>query len=790
MLSTPVSVQRQLTEALAIISKHDFPQNWPSLLPELVARTADADFRVVNGVLQVANSIFKRYRTEFKSERLWQEIALVLQHFSAPLLTLFQRTLAAVMAPQNANDATALSTLFETVRLVCRIYLSLCSQDHPDFFASKVNEFWSTFLELLKYDNPLLASRDDDTPGVLERVKSAICEIACMFAEKYEEDFRSFVPPFVSQTWNMLTVIGDKGKYDEVCVKAIKFLTVVVSQQWHQELFGADHVLQTMCEKVVIPNIRLRETDIELFEMNGVEYVRRDIEGSDSDTRRRTTVDFVKGLCVCFEERITKILQGYTNVLLNNYAANPTKNWIDKDAAMYITLALTVQGSVQSTGVVKLNQYVDFGSFFTAHVMPELQRTDVNALPVLKADALKFVSVFRAQLPREALVTLMPLVVAHLRSTEFVVHTYAAHAIDRVLTVKEPGTNTLRLNRESMLPAIEPALGGLFAALQHPDSVENEYLMRAIMRVVATAKADIVPVLEPALRGAIGVLATVAQHPRNPAFNHALFETIASLVKNTCESQLGPTTTVSVTGVPSATPACVAQFEQFLFPHFQTVLGMENCDEFAPYVFQLLAQLLEFRSDVSPAYQGIFPALLVPATWENHGSIPALVRLIEAYIVRDVAFIVRSNYTELVLGVFQKLIAAKQHDHHGLQLMSTLFEFLPMYATTLFVLLCCVVWSVDLVCHLFPQCERAAVPATGADSLLSTSAGRVDTQIHRQFCACPGTPGALAHGAGRHQCDGLGADRHLLHGAGEDLVAQRLSRLGLRRAQGVHGWHC
>lgn len=52
----------------------------------------------------------------------------------------------------------------------------------------------------------------------------------------------------------------------------------------------------------------------------------------------------------------------------------------------------------------------------------------------------------------------------------------------------------------------------------------------------------------------------------------------------------------------------------------QTVLGMENCDEFAPYVFQILAQLLEFRAvgDISPAYGAIFPALLVPTVWENH----------------------------------------------------------------------------------------------------------------------------------------------------------------------------
>ena len=47
-------------------------------------------------MLEVANSIFKKYRSEYKSEKLWTEIAYALQHFAAPLLALFQRTLQAV----------------------------------------------------------------------------------------------------------------------------------------------------------------------------------------------------------------------------------------------------------------------------------------------------------------------------------------------------------------------------------------------------------------------------------------------------------------------------------------------------------------------------------------------------------------------------------------------------------------------------------------------------------------------------------------------------------------------
>jgi exportin-2 (importin alpha re-exporter) len=38
MLSTPQLIRAQLSEALTIISSHDFPANWPQLLPELVER--------------------------------------------------------------------------------------------------------------------------------------------------------------------------------------------------------------------------------------------------------------------------------------------------------------------------------------------------------------------------------------------------------------------------------------------------------------------------------------------------------------------------------------------------------------------------------------------------------------------------------------------------------------------------------------------------------------------------------------------------------------------------------
>lgn len=55
-------------------------------------------------------------------------------------------------------------------------------------------------------------------------------------------------------------------------------------------------------------------SDEELFEDNPEEYIRRDIEGSDIDTRRRAACDLVNTLSQNFEQRIMDIFGQYLQV--------------------------------------------------------------------------------------------------------------------------------------------------------------------------------------------------------------------------------------------------------------------------------------------------------------------------------------------------------------------------------------------------------------------------------------------------------------------------------------------
>ena len=50
----------QLSDAISIIGREDFPAKWPDLLTEMVSKFESGDFHIINGVLRTAHSIFKR----------------------------------------------------------------------------------------------------------------------------------------------------------------------------------------------------------------------------------------------------------------------------------------------------------------------------------------------------------------------------------------------------------------------------------------------------------------------------------------------------------------------------------------------------------------------------------------------------------------------------------------------------------------------------------------------------------------------------------------------------------
>lgn len=74
--------------------------------------------------------------------------------------------------------------------------------------------------------------------------------------------------------------------------------------------------------------------------------------------------------------------------------------------------------------------------YFWQQVAPELTSSSVDDLPILKADALKFLTILRSQLPTPVILAAFGNLVQLLNADSNVVHSYAAVAIERLLASK------------------------------------------------------------------------------------------------------------------------------------------------------------------------------------------------------------------------------------------------------------------------------------------------------------------------------------------------------------------
>jgi exportin-2 (importin alpha re-exporter) len=134
-------------------------------------------------------------------------------------------------------------------------------------------------------------------------------------------------------------------------------------------------------------------------------------------------------------------------------------------------------------------------------------------------------------------------------------------------------------------------------------------------------------------------------------------------------------------------------FEQALFQPFKFIL-QQDIDrmlysfvlfklkitivrtEYVPYIFQVLAQMLDLQNNgqVPNDYRSILTLLLTPASWQQKGSIPGLVRLLKTFLARDSAQMIAAGQVGSVLAVVQqRLIPSKLNDAWGFELLQSVF---------------------------------------------------------------------------------------------------------------------
>lgn len=685
MLASPTSVRLQLGAVLSTIADHDYPQNWPRLVPALTEKVAALmvpaenvqpptklisviNWPLLTAVLETLQTVFDRYPERMRSDPLFTEINYSLLHSQEHVLALFQLIAKVIDDDFASQDSKLVVAVLRCAKVLIRIFYCLSWQDLPAYFEDHLRQYMAELRKFLAFFSEAVDSLSNDEPGPLDNVHASVMEVANLYATKFDEDFRPFLPQFISDAWALLIRRGSTPRFDIVVTTGIKFLSSVArSPDFH--LFKESSTLGEICNRIVIPNIEIRDEDVEMFEDEPREYVRQDLEGSDSGTRRRGAVELVKALCVHYEQQVTDIFSSYVQSI-----SSPQTDWRKRDTAIYLVVALGWKSGTLMRGISETSSLINIVQFFTSFVLGPLKEDAKNASaiesPILTADLIKFVIAFRHHLPIEGCKEAMTVCGNLIAAPLVVVRTYAAACIERILTMRDSeagggaavarngsvrGKSALRITKEDMVPLLPSILPNVVSAVKSAGR-PDEYLMRLILRLCTVCKDGMSPYVEAVLKVLVELLVAVISNPANPLFNHYLFECLAALIRF------------------NANATTVGTFESVLMqPMCDILIG--DVTEFGPYVFQLFSQLMNAHEGALPGqYKTFMGPTLNPAMWERRAYIAGMVLYIEMYIRNAKEQLVSDGQMEATLGVFQKLIASKATDHYGLHLVSVIFE--------------------------------------------------------------------------------------------------------------------
>ena len=661
MISSPASIQTQLGEAISIIADSDFWERWDTLIDDLVSRLSATDAKVTNGVLEVAHSIFVRWRPLFRSNELFTEINHVLSRFGEPFMRML--TVVDQQIDTNKDNAAALKGWFDAMSLLIKIFYDLSCQDLPPIIESNLQPVTALFQKYLTYTNPVLTGADDDGDDddeatAVENVKADICEVLQLYSTKYDDDFGPHTEPFINVVWNVLSTTGPGKRYDILISKALQFLTAVAASPRHAGNFSSEEILGQIVEKVILPNVALRESDIEMFEDEPIEFIRRDLEGSDTDSRRRAATDFLRKLLEKYEALVTQVVFRY----INHYLEQGKTDWKAKDTAIYLFLAIAAKGAVTAAqGVKTVNQFVDVVDFFQKNVAADLLNAS-DTQPIAKVDAIKYLHTFRSQLTKDQWQAAFQPLIQNLASTNYVVYTYAAIAVERVLFLtNDEGVHLFA--RDDIQPFAKDLLSHLFSLIEKDTAPaklqENEFLMRCIVRVLIVIKEGVVPIVDEILAHLINITNVIKSNPSNPRFYYYHFEAVGALVRYSSGS-LGN------------------KLEATLWEPFSFILK-EDVSEFVPYVFQIFSALIEMNPtlELPDHYKTLIPVLLNDTIWETRGNVPACARFLSAILPKIHAAIVSQNQILPLLEIFGRLFASKKTEQNALDILESIITSIP-----------------------------------------------------------------------------------------------------------------
>ncbi|CAL8123776.1 unnamed protein product [Prunus armeniaca] len=183
-----------------------------------------------------------------------------------------------------------------------------------------------------------------DGLALVDELRVAVCMAANLCIQNEGKNLQTSWNDFAIDVWKLLLNVSKVSSRDHVALTAINFLTTLSTSMDHN-LFAGHLMITHICQDIVIPIVRLRDEDEELFKIR---------------------------------------------TLTNCYNSDPFVYWNKMECVLCLAGPIFNKED-HHTDLPKIGT---LKNFFMTSIVPILQSKDVNEFPMLKAGTLKFFTMF------------------------------------------------------------------------------------------------------------------------------------------------------------------------------------------------------------------------------------------------------------------------------------------------------------------------------------------------------------------------------------------------------------
>uniref|UniRef100_A0A0K0FY09 Exportin-2 n=1 Tax=Strongyloides venezuelensis TaxID=75913 RepID=A0A0K0FY09_STRVS len=661
-------VRDQLLSSLTLIAKTDFPEQWQNLATVLSEALRGGISESAKVSVISMDELFKRYRYEMKSEELWREIRYVLTVCAEPITKFFVEVVKMVVDCSEKRNYTPeqCKEMFDCIFYCSEIFHSLNSQDLCEYFEDNLKTWMEAFLALMKINMDFYPFSPSNEEDPYNKLRVSLCEIFTLFSQRYEEEFLPYMQPCVELIWEKFFANGNADNCDSLINASMNFLGAICIRPQYQSMFTAEGVLALLLRDIVIKNMVMSQDDVETFEDDPAEYLKKDLEGGDTHTKRRGAADLLKILSTDYPAQVTPIVQELLKEFVGAFTANRKGNWLQKEITFSMITSMLIRGETARMGATKVTDFVNLDDFYSQYVRPEIVESLPDELPIITCSALKFAFTFRHKLQPLALKELVsgPVVGRLLASKNQIIHWYTGNMIDKILNTKTRDNKLLFTNSDVDTPAL---IGSIAQILELKSTSITPYVIKALMRVLNFMDDSTAAGADNIINALAKLSFTALKQSANPVYIHYIFECMCVVIKKAYSRVAG--------GIDKA-----------VLPVIEHIFT-ENIEDYIPYALQISALLITQCSTAiargenvnSDAYHGFMQFVLTPQIWQHSTNVPAGVIALEAYINAFPNQMFSEENVKKLFDIYNRLIGSKANDQHGFSLGNALLPYLSKY---------------------------------------------------------------------------------------------------------------